>query len=74
MRAGFSVNLHGIGHLTSIGARVQIPKCPDSPGETAAKLPHVLTPIWVVIGAVVSSTLLARIVTLVMYKVLAPAV
>lgn len=31
MRAGFSDNSHGIGHLTSIGARVRTPKCPDCP-------------------------------------------
>jgi len=40
MRAGISVNLHGDGHLTSIGARFETRKCPDWPGETAAKLLH----------------------------------
>jgi hypothetical protein len=40
MRAGISDNLHGDGHLTSIGARFEHRKCPDSPGETAAKLLH----------------------------------
>jgi len=40
MRAGISVNLHGDGHLTSIGARFETRKCPDLPGETAAKLLH----------------------------------
>src|SRR5690349_17322072 len=40
MRAGISDNLHGDGHLTSIGARFEHRKCPDLPGETAAKLPH----------------------------------
>jgi hypothetical protein len=40
MRAGVSVNLHGVGHLTSIGARFETRKCPLLPGETAAKLLH----------------------------------
>lgn len=40
MRAGISDNLHGDGHLTSIGARFKTRKCPDLLGETAAKLPH----------------------------------
>src|SRR3989442_15347897 len=40
MRAGISDNLHGDGHLTSIGARFESRKCPHLPGETAAKLLH----------------------------------
>jgi len=38
MRAGISDNLHGVGHLTSIGARFETRICPLLPGETAAKL------------------------------------
>src|SRR5713226_4668324 len=40
MRTGISVNLHGDGHFTSIGARFETRKCPVLPGETAAKLLH----------------------------------
>src|SRR6266516_620187 len=40
MRAGISYNLHGDGHLTSIGARFETRKRPELPGETAAKLLH----------------------------------
>jgi hypothetical protein len=40
MRAGVSVNLHGEGHLTSIGARFEPRKYPALPGETAANLLH----------------------------------
>jgi len=46
MRVGISDNLHGDGHSTSIGARFEHPKCPDLPGETAAKLLHVPRSIW----------------------------
>src|SRR3989454_2078714 len=38
------VNLAGIGHLTSIGARFRRRFCPVLPGETADKRPQVLSP------------------------------
>ena len=37
MQADISVNLHGVGHLTSIGARFETRICPRLPGETATK-------------------------------------
>ena len=43
MRAGISVNLHGDGHLTSIGARFETKKCHLLRGETAANLLHAVT-------------------------------